>query len=291
MLNKIKFHLMRSVPSLRVKKYLEERTSNKIGKSDVFEGESILSEVQQEPDHLRALQNQGFCEFGEVFNEKRINALIDSVKHLKCFDPFRQSLGAFDPSVPPAESHVGNYRRSDLVKVKPILDIANDPYFLNLASEFLGARPTISNVNMWWSYSGHGVAEQAQNFHRDFDDIKFCKLFLYLTDVNTENGPHVYVKGSSNISKLLKIRRYTDDQIAEAFGAENIIEFTRPKGSMFMVDTYGFHKGLLPKEGKRLIMQVQYSLGPILIEDYKPEKIEFDGAYDSYVNRLILNQA
>ncbi len=63
--------------------------------------------------------------------------------------------------------------------------------------------------------------------------------------------------------------------------------FKAPKGSAFIVDTYGFHKGLLPQKGKRLLLQVQYSLNPIGIENYEPLDIG-EHNYNPYINRLIL---
>ena len=101
------------------------------------------------------------------------------------------------------------------------------------------------------------------------------------------NGPHVYVEGSSSSEKLRKIRRYTDDEIAASFGKDAIKYFVAPKGSSFMVDTYGFHKGLLPKDKLRLLFQVQYSLNPIGIESYEPVDIG-SHSYHPYINRLIL---
>ena len=56
---------------------------------------------------------------------------------------------------------------------------------------------------------------------------------------------------------------------------------------MFLVNTYGFHKGLLPQNNNRLLLQVQYSLNPIGIESYVPKNIG-NHAYNEYVNRLIL---
>ena len=55
-----------------------------------------------------------------------------------------------------------------------------------------------------------------------------------------------------------------------------------------MVNTYGFHKGLLPKNNNRLLLQFQYSLNPIAIESYKPMSIK-SFAFNPYVNRLLVN--
>ena len=36
--------------------------------------------------------------------------------------------------------------------------------------------------------TAEGTPRHAENFHRDVDDLKFIKLFVYLTDVGDENG-------------------------------------------------------------------------------------------------------
>jgi len=179
------------------------------------------------------------------------------------------------------------YSRKDLAQNKNILKIANDPSVLRIVQDFLGTVPTISNLNMWCSTSNHKEAKDAQLFHRDVDDVKFCKLFVYLTDVGPNDGPHTFVKGSSSSHKLTYIRRYNDQEIIKNFGKENIIEFIRPKYSCFIVNTYGFHKGTLPVDNDRLLLQVQYSINPIAIENYTP--IEISHSFNKYVNRLIIN--
>lgn len=40
--------------------------------------------------------------------------------------------------------------------------------------------------------------KQTQKWHRDPDDVRICKLFVYLNDVDENGGPFIYVKGSQN---------------------------------------------------------------------------------------------
>jgi len=281
-MNKIRFHLMRKSRATILDDFLRKKTISHIGKKLIPQniGKSVLVDSKE-------LNQKGYTDLGLFLNETEIKIIKAKIKPFKCYDPFRKGLGNFKLSDIPEQVHVANYRRQDLVTIKELLDIANNSNILDTVQDFLGATPTISNINMWWSLSGKAEAEQAQLFHRDVDDLKFCKLFIYLTDVKSENGPHVYVEGSSNSKKLTKIRRYSDSEIFDTFGKDRIKYFKAPKGSAFIVDTYGFHKGLLPKEGKRLLFQVQYSLNPIGIENYKPLDIGRHN-YDPYINRLIL---
>lgn len=67
---------------------------------------------------------------------------------------------------------------------------------------------------------------------------------------------------------------------------------TGSKGSSFIEDTYGIHKGQLPLEGKRLLLQIQYSYLPLHVEKYLPQKIDNQDEYlfDNYINRLIIKE-
>ena len=279
---RIKFYYQRSIQDFKKRDQISNRIAKKKGTSS-FSGPSVLPKT----DYENTLHNKGFIDFGKVWDADKIETVKDKLKAFTCFDPFRPNYGQFHIDQVPNDVHVANYRRADLVTIPEILDLANDPKILSIVQEFLGATPTISNINCWWSLSGKEQAEQAQLFHRDVDDYRFCKLFVYLTDVAMEDGPHVFVQNSPASNTLTKIRRYADKEIEAAFGKENIKYFTAPKGSMFLVNTYGFHKGYLPKSNNRLLLQVQYSLNPIGIESYTPINIG-KHPYNKEVNQLIL---
>jgi hypothetical protein len=283
------FKLMRKMPP-QLRNTISSSIAKRIGKLDIDAERSSFIEKGSIGRHIASLCEQGYTELDRPLPAEKIEAIKDFLGTLKCYDPYHPEHGDFSIDNVPPETHVGHYRREDLVSNPDIMAAANDEGILKMVQEFLGAKPTISNVTIWWSFGGRSKAEHAQLFHRDLDDYRFCKLFIYLTDVSSETGPHIFVKNSSNANKLLKIRRYTDEEIKQAFGQENIIELSRPKGSAFLVNTYGFHKGMLPKAGNRLLLQVQYSLKPIAVETYHPGKRAGNIQYDNYINRLLLEQ-
>lgn len=284
------FYLMRSISNKTIRNAIIKSIVAKRGKTYTGKSKSEFIDFKNLSNHIENMNKNGFTVSDFKLSPEKISNIFAYIKDLKCHDPHKKHLGDIDPNNAPLESHTAHYKRSELVKNEDILAIANDEGILSIAQEFLGATPTISNINMWWSFGGRKQAEEAQLYHRDVDDWKFCKFFIYLTDVSSENGPHIYVKGTSASPKLRKIRRYQDHEIEETFGKENVMTFVEPKGSTFMVDTYGFHKGLLPKAGRRLLLQVQYSLNPIKVETYSPIAINGEiEKYDKFVNRLIVS--
>jgi hypothetical protein len=279
------FHSQRLVKSFQLRRQIAKLQSAIKGKLDI-PGESKLIDSLFEITAADALHKFGYFELPQKVSEDIISDLLQETENYDLIDPFNRNLGSFSKKDIPQETHVANYKRVDLSTSKAILDLANDPGILRIVQDFLGCKPTISNINMWWSLRGKNLAKDAQLFHRDVDDIKFCKFFIYLTDVGENDGPHAYVQGSSSTNKLTKIRRYQDSEIITAFGQNSIINFTRPKGSCFLVDTYGFHKGTLPVDNDRLLLQIQYSINPIGIENYNP--VNHSHKYQKYINRLII---
>lgn len=284
------FYLMRNISNKTVRNAIINLIVSKRGKKYQGNSKSEFIDFKNLPTHINNMSYNGFTKFDFKLSSEKLSNIISYVDNLKCYDPYRKNLGDIDPENAPLETHTAHYKRLELIENEDILNIANDNGLLALAQEFLGATPTISNINMWWSFGERPQAEEAQLYHRDVDDWKFCKVFIYLTDVSLENGPHIYVKGTSASPKLRKIRRYQDVEIENAFGKENVITFVEPKGTSFMVDTYGFHKGLLPKSGRRLLLQVQYSLNPIAVEKYTPIKLSnTKKEYDKFINRLMIS--
>lgn len=222
---------------------------------------------------LGELLTRGIVTFPRFLSEDQVRTLREELENLPCFDPWAEELGEFSHEHIPARTHVAQIRRAPCLSL--LHDLANDPRLLDLATGYFGCRPYLDSIQAWWSVSGHDQAEEAENFHRDNDSIRFLKFFLYLTDVGEANGPHVFVAGSQTSHKLLEHRRLTDSEVESVFGAD-ILRMTGKAGDAFIEDTFGIHKGQLPQEGRRLLVQFRYSLtetifrSPILVAGPQP---------------------
>ena len=279
------FHLQRQVKIYSLRNIIAHIQSI-FRKKHVIDGASDLFNINNELEKSRELIKNGYTELGLIDNTDVIDKIIAKSNKLKVFNPFAEEKVKYNLNDIPVDARQAMFSRNDLVQIDEVLQIANDPSILRIVEGFLLTTPTISNINMWWSIPREGKAQNAQLFHRDVDDIKFCKLFIYLTDVGENDGPHTFVRGSTSSNKLTYIKRYSDDEIIESFGKQNIITFQRPKYSCFLVNTYGFHKGTPPLDSNRLLLQVQYSINPIGIENYTPVKLKHN--YNRFINRLIL---
>jgi hypothetical protein len=284
---KLLYFLQRKIKLYTLREFMTNMQAKLIGKEKI-EGPSVLN-ITDEATHLKELRTQGFTEFKEIIDGSAIDDIVKYADTLPVYDPFNKKLGEFKFKDIPNDSFIVNFKRNDIVNNEAIVKFANDPAILRIVQEFLGAKPTISTITTSWSIAGKEKAQNTQLYHRDFDDFKFCKLFIYLTDVGINDGPHIYVKNSSASSKLTRTRRYSDDEIEKFFGKENVTTFVKPKGSFFLVDTYGFHKGKLPTENNRLLAQVRYSLNPSGFDTYAPISVPFSKKYNKYINRLLIS--
>jgi hypothetical protein len=148
--------------------------------------------------------------------------------------------------------------------------LARDPMLQWIAGAYLQSVPTFVGGNLWWTFPVQALAEDrdrhAHLFHRDVDDFRFFKFFFYLTDVESGDGAHVCVLASHRKPPVLRIadrwnlRRYADTEIAENYGANDIVEICGEAGTGFAENTLCVHKGMTPTRAPRLLLQLQYAL-------------------------------
>lgn len=253
-------------------------------------GINPLKILKTDQEILIDLKTDGFSDLGLTISADQIEAIKNELKNLNCYDTSKKDTPVVDLDNVGKDVQLAHYKRDDLAKSASIIQIANDSKVLNAVTKYLGIQPTISNINCWWSFGDRESAKEAQFYHRDLDDFKFLKMFIYLTDVNEQSGPHIYVKGSHRSNKLNQLRRFSDDEVNTLFNSNDILTLTRSKGNTFIEDTYGIHKGQLPLQGNRLIIQFQYSYFPLHVENYTPQNSALieNMNLNGYINRLLL---
>lgn len=215
---------------------------------------------------------------------RRIKAHLVGASLKERFPPCRSG---FTVDEVPANVHVAEYATDHILASPDVLALANHPTLIAAAAAYLGCKPTISNLSIWWSLPADGTAQEAENYHRDVDDWRFVKLFVYLSDVDDGTGPHCFVRGSHRSPRFLRIRRIADAEVADAFARQDQLKLHGRVGDAFLEDTFGLHKGQPPTRARRLLFQVQYSVNPIAVYDYKPLPAS-DHGFDRYTNRLYL---
>lgn len=160
-----------------------------------------------------------------------------------------------------------DYKVADLLANPDFQNLLVDPSLLALAESYLGVSPKLDVLSMWWHTGFHDRpdSEAAQMYHFDLDRPRWLKVFIYLTDVSLENGPHSFIDGTHNIDaipeKFLQrgYVRLSDAEVLGEYGAAREIVFTAPRGTIIAEDTIGLHKGGVVTRGARLLLQLQFS--------------------------------
>ena len=160
-----------------------------------------------------------------------------------------------------------DFNTKDLLDNEDVQGLLIDQSLIALAQEYLGTFPVADVLSMWWhtNFSNIADSEAAQLFHFDMDRPKWLKIFIYLTDVGDTNGAHNFVQGSHQTGAIPKdilergYVRISDKEVAQRFGANKIIPFTGPKGTIIVEDTRGLHKGAVVSTEPRLMLQLQLS--------------------------------
>ncbi|WP_425405605.1 hypothetical protein [Hwanghaeella sp.] len=235
--------------------------------------------------HVAEMQDQGYSILPNLDSAK-LAAMAD---HFRSRPVYEQSSNASGPalSLTEAESklNIGHFGEQDVVNCPHLLELATDPFHLGIAQQFLGTVPQVITCAAWWSFAQADQARDAQLFHLDLDDYRFFKLFFYLTDVDEEAGPHVYVPTTHRADTLIRARqaasspeafdgwlgtlRKSDEDVKAAFGIEPV-HLTGKAGTSFIACTRGIHKGLLPKSRNRLICQIAYGITPQRVSENLP---------------------
>jgi hypothetical protein len=168
--------------------------------------------------------------------------------------------------------------------------VLTDPYILEVASQYLGVSPVLSQTSSWFSLNSprSQEIESAQQWHWDCDRVKWLKVFVYITDVDGEHGPHEFVRGTHRrLPRTSLSSRVPDSRVRHLYADEDIISMVGPPGTLVFEDTRGLHRGRPVQRGHRLVLQLEFSIDlfgaaapllPAVAQDYLTEPT-FAGAW------------
>jgi hypothetical protein len=212
------------------------------------------------------LNEEGVVSFEKKISPELIKKLTDfAFKTHTTTAPAYDKKVYYDSSKPVSEIY--RFAQQDLVNDPDIQELIMDEVFINIARKYLGCEPIFDFPAMWWSttFLKEASAEAAQLYHYDLDRLKWLKIFIYLTDVDENNGPHRLVKGShkpdAKPMKLLKkgYARIEDSDLAKYYKKEDFVAIKGEAGSVFAEDTKCWHKGTPLKKGHRLVLEFEYT--------------------------------
>ena len=237
------------------------------------------------------LKEKGIYLYPELLNQNKCIYIINQINHKQYINRKNnliKKINLYDP-----QNDIwwlNNYQ--DLLNIDLVQHILSSSYLLNIAQTYFGCKPILHHFHFWASYPGD--LESTQIFHQDFDDIRFLKVFIYLNDVDSNNGPHCYVQKSlQKAHEIIPIEnklseRLKNEFVEEHFG-EDILHIEGNAGTMIIEDTHGIHKGTHVKKGKRFLFQIIYGCStfyPLKTTEFKKYKCNIKDhkiLYDAYL--------
>lgn len=153
----------------------------------------------------------------------------------------------------------------DLLKNRTIIDLWMDSVLISLSERFLKTVPILDYVTGFCSRPINSreiekLDKDALLYHFDKDRVKFLKIFVYLSDVDGNNGPHSLIPGSQLIVPL-KDGRYLDAEVSDFKIKNNLqeMQIIGRKGTIFAVNTHCMHRGNVVLSGERIILEMEYT--------------------------------
>ena len=214
----------------------------------------------------KKLNKDGY--FIENIGKKACDNIVNKIQNFKFID--RITNKTLNYSEIKINNGYGNTfwinNMSDIINIKEVTDLISDTSILQIVQNYLGCNPILTQTNLWKSinnsFDNRNLSKSAQLFHRDFDNEKWLKIFVYLNDIGINNGPHCYVKESQDKIINNKIQRESDNFINNNFDKKDIIYHCGEKGTVIFENTRGYHKGTPVINGERLILQLEFAINP-----------------------------
>jgi hypothetical protein len=150
----------------------------------------------------------------------------------------------------------------------PLLRLALDERLLNSVAAYMGMWSQLHAIGSWLNFPVDQDAKASQLWHRDPEDLKTVKVFIYLDDVGPKQGPFSFIGGSHPLGADCERRpehqhprRVLDHEMVKTFPEGRWTRCTGPAGTMIMADTVGYHRGGQVQEGHRLLITFTYTSG------------------------------
>jgi len=255
----------------------------------LLQGLKLIYREERAASHTRSclaknLRGAGHFRLDRAFTQEQCRNICSYLLEKRLVD-YHGEHESFLLSSVPAGLSIGSYPLDTVVNCPHVMELANSPDFLNMATDYLGFKPTLTDLSLEWSFPTDRASTSIRHFHRK-PELGTFEILVYITNVDSQNGPYVYVPGSHLERIPLHLRDYSDVEIARNYGAAVVI--TGPAGAAFAIDTKGIHKRAPSVDQPSLVLSIQYSLLPYFLDNYEPVAYYGNKHFDKYVNRFLI---
>lgn len=174
----------------------------------------------------------------------------------------------------------------------PFMRLAISEEVLSVVNGYMGmfAKFFFSALDLTLKVPETAPRVRSQNWHRDPEDKKMVKMFVYLSDVDTGAGPFTYIKGSHMGGRWAHIFPQKppkgsyppEEEVTNIIPKSDITVATGKAGTVVFADTAGLHRGGYAHHSERLMFTAEYSSKASL----RPIKYRYPHTFAQDIQRL-----
>lgn len=288
--NRILWHTNRSPAKHLVKTFRKFGTQSDIARRrELARNLNIDEDTRQVAATVR---DNGFAMLHGFLPNSSLTAVGDMVDSLA--GQTDQAASAFAPYKQSVWTHLVDRAMVDgqLQADNDFVRFATQGKVTGLMSEIFGMVPRLDYVTVTHSRPMTGAPSFSQLWHRDHDDTKVVKLFVYLTDVETTaDGPFTFIPGPSSDLVGFSIKSHQrDEELPSTINIETAPrQITGQRFTAFIVETSRcLHMGSRVQPGhERLMLTATYFAPPRIFPEPKRSFFKLTGS-ESEVEKALL---
>ena len=223
------------------------------------------------PDVVSALREDGI--FGDLILPSTVtDEILQFALATRCFGNHDRRLDltpAEQAERQDVENPVTSGHYFERVEDCPaIMALQSDQLLHGVARDYLGANAKVISTRLWWSFPAPRASSDQSSpeemLHFDLDDWRMLKFFFYITPVDAESGPHLYMRGTHKHHVLKHQFSITVGrpmtEVLSTYGADRLMSIYGAAGSGFAEDPYGYHAGSLAQTTNRLMLEIGFGI-------------------------------
>lgn len=150
----------------------------------------------------------------------------------------------------------------------PFFRLSTEPTILNIVNSYLGMQARMNHVTVRRTRLVQGnLPSHSQNWHRAPQEWKNCRVYVYLSDVDENSGPFMYVPESTKNKRYSSVaqhspltRGYNSAEVVESqIPASDILTVLGKAGTVIFCDSTGLHRGGYSTQNTRTMSTFGYS--------------------------------
>ncbi len=161
-----------------------------------------------------------------------------------------------------------NPENSILSADDPLIKIGLGPIILNVVNSYFGLWSKMPYTDAWHSIPIPSHRIGSMRWHRDGEDWKMMKVYLYCSDIDEDTGPMEFIPGTNYAAtnhpangpgreicewKASHAKLYESDLIEQRFPPSARLKCSGTVGTLVFCDTAGFHRGGIPRANPRIL--------------------------------------